>query len=165
MDNRKFMREAISLSATSKTTPGTKPYAALVVKVGKVVGRGLNRAEANCDPTAHGEIEAIRDACRNLRTTDLSGCELYTSCEPCPMCVAAIYRAGIEKLYYAVPFEQDDRLMAKYADPSAKAPVFSHGGFRRDIGRDIDDRQLPAERLMSEEACEVLEDWWVKTKV
>ena len=158
------MLEAIALSATSKDMPGTKPYAALVVRDGKVVGRGLNKAEANCDPTAHGEIEAIRDACRNMQTTDLSGCDLYTSCEPCPMCVAAIYRAGIDRLYYAVSFEHDNDLMAKHANPSGKEPVFSHEDFRRDVGREIGERQLPAEQLMADEAYEALEEWWAHTR-
>jgi tRNA(Arg) A34 adenosine deaminase TadA len=70
------------------------------VKDGQIIGRGYNHVVANNDPSAHGEIMAIRDACTNLKTFDLTGCEIYTSCEPCPMCLGAIYRARISKIYY-----------------------------------------------------------------
>ena len=95
------MRRAIELSRSSMNRPGTRPYGAVIVKDGKIVGEGLNQSDLNFDPTSHGEIEAIRDACRRLKTTDLSGCELFTSCEPCRLCVAAMYRAGIEQPSYA----------------------------------------------------------------
>ena len=82
MYDEKFMRRAIELSAQALDTPGTRPFGAVVVKDGKIVGEGLNQSAKNYDPTSHGEVEAVRDACRNLKTTDLSGAELYTSCEP-----------------------------------------------------------------------------------
>ena len=95
MYDEKFMRRAIELSAQALDTPGARPYGAVVVKDGKIVGEGLNQSAKNFDPTSHGEVEAVRDACRNLKTTDLSGAELYTSCEPCSVCVATMIMAGI----------------------------------------------------------------------
>ena len=86
--------------------PGARPYGAVVVKDGKIVGEGLNQSAKNFDPTSHGEVEAIRDACRNLKTTDLSGCELYTSCEPCSVCVATMIMAGIGRMYYGATLDQ-----------------------------------------------------------
>ena len=92
MYREEFMKRAIALSAQALQTPGTEPFAALVVKDGAVVGEGFNHSVAHFDPTSHGEIEAIRDACRKLQTVDLGGCELYTSCEPCALCAAARLR-------------------------------------------------------------------------
>ena len=100
MYDEKFMRRAIELSAQALDTPGARPYGAVVVKDGKIVGEGLNQSAKNFDPTSHGEVEAVRDACRNLKTTDLSGAELYTSCEPCSVCVATMIMAGIGRMYY-----------------------------------------------------------------
>ena len=76
------------------------------MKDGKIVGEGLNQAAKNFDPTSHGEVEAVRDACRNLKTTDLSGAELYTSCEPCSVCVSTMIMAGIGRMYYGASLEQ-----------------------------------------------------------
>ena len=87
MYDEKFMRRAIELSTQALDEPGARPYGAVVVKDGRIVGEGLNQSAKNFDPTSHGEVEAIRDACRNLKTTDLSGADLYTSCEPCSVCV------------------------------------------------------------------------------
>lgn len=99
----KFMEEAIKLSARSgkmkKAVGG--PFGAVIVKDSKIIGRGFNRVLANSDPTAHGEVMAIRDACAKVKTSDLSGCVLYTSCKPCPMCLAAAQWANIEKIFYA----------------------------------------------------------------
>lgn len=150
MDKTSFMRRAIALSRTSADRPGTRPFAAVVVKDGKVVGEGLNQAAAKCDPTSHGEIEAIRDACRTLGTTDLAGCELYASCEPCIMCAAAMYRAGIGRLYYGVSLEQSAALL----------PVpFKSTDVARQLTRPVGKRDLPAEQMMADEACEVLRQW------
>ena len=95
-----FMDEAISESAKNLETGHGGPFGAVVVKDGVIVGRGHNEVLKNNDPTCHGEIQAIRDACRNLGTYDLSGCELYTSAEPCPMCLSAIIWAIIKTVYY-----------------------------------------------------------------
>ena len=95
-----FMDEAISESAKNLETGHGGPFGAVVVKDGVIVGRGHNEVLKNNDPTCHGEIQAIRDACRSLGTYDLSGCELYTSAEPCPMCLSAIIWANIKTVYY-----------------------------------------------------------------
>jgi tRNA(Arg) A34 adenosine deaminase TadA len=102
---------AIELSAHALDAPGARPYGAVVVMDGKVVGEGLNQSAKNFDPTSHGEVEAIRDACRNLKTTDLSGADLYTSCEPCSVCVATMLMAGISRMYYGGSLEQSGRIV------------------------------------------------------
>src|SRR5690348_11924847 len=99
--NQEFLREAIRLSIENLTTPGGGPFGAVVAREGRIVGRGQNRVVATNDPTAHAEVVAIRDACRELARFALEGCEIYTSCEPCPMCLGAIYWARIERIYYA----------------------------------------------------------------
>ena len=96
----KFMQIADELSKQNLLTNAGGPFGAVVVKDGTVVGVGNNHVVENNDPTAHGEVMAIRDACKNLKTFDLSGCELYTSCYPCPMCLSAIIWANIKKVYY-----------------------------------------------------------------
>src|ERR1041385_1005764 len=98
--NVRFMREAIRLSFKMMRRGAGGPFGAVIVKNKKVVGRGFNRVTSANDPTAHAEIVAIRDACRRLKTFDLSGCDLYSSCEPCPMCLSAIYWARLRKVFY-----------------------------------------------------------------
>ena len=95
-----YMRIASELAAENLTANSGGPFGACVVKAGKIIGRGRNRVLENNDPTAHGEVMAIRDACTNIGSYDLSGCELYTSAYPCPMCMSAIVWANIKKLYY-----------------------------------------------------------------
>ena len=138
MYQEQFMKRAIALSAQALQTPGTEPFAALVVKDGAVVGEGFNHSVAHFDPTSHGEIEAIRDACRKLQTVDLGGCDLYTSCEPCALCVAAMRIAGIGQLYYAASsliccahaISEGGRLvLGAQAGPRRLAEVFRKAGF------------------------------------
>ncbi len=107
IQNTNFMDVAIDLSAKSGNMkkPAGGPFGAVIVRDGKIVGRGYNRVLRDNDPTAHGEIVAIRDACKKLKTNDLSGCDLYTSCKPCPMCLAAARWANISNIFYAA----DDR--------------------------------------------------------
>ncbi len=93
------MRKAIELSIENVKNGGG-PFGAVIVKDGEIVATGVNRVTANHDPTAHAEVSAIRTACQKLDTFDLSGCEIYTSCEPCPMCLGAIYWAHLDKIYY-----------------------------------------------------------------
>lgn len=95
-----FMKEAINLANDNLVTNVGGPFGACIVKDGQIVGRGSNHVLANNDPTAHAEVMAIRDACMNLNTYDLSECEIYTSCYPCPMCLSAIIWANIKKVYY-----------------------------------------------------------------
>jgi guanine deaminase len=100
MNNKEFMQRAIDLSIEGSSKGKGGPFGAVVVKDGKIVGESFNQVTSTNDPTAHAEVMAIRDACKNLKTFDLSGCELYTSCEPCPMCLGAIYWARFDKIYY-----------------------------------------------------------------
>lgn len=99
MNKEDFMREAIRLSIENVKNGGG-PFGAVIVKNGKIVATGVNRVTANNDPTAHAEVSAIRAACNKLNTFDLSGCDIYTSCEPCPMCLGAIYWAHLDTIYY-----------------------------------------------------------------
>jgi len=100
MTNDDFMREAIRLSADGVRSGRGGPFGCVVVRDGRVVGRGSNQVTSTCDPTAHAEIVAIRDACKALATFQLADCTLYASCEPCPMCLSAIYWARIPTVYY-----------------------------------------------------------------
>ena len=95
-----YMKEAKELAEENLTTNAGGPFGACVVKDGEIIGRGSNKVVSESDPTAHAEINAIRDACKNIGSHDLSGCELYTSCYPCPMCLSAIIWANIKKVYY-----------------------------------------------------------------
>lgn len=164
MERDDFMRRAIEISRSSAERPGTRPYAAVIVKDGAIVGEGLNQAEAKCDPTSHGEIEAIRDACRNLQTTDLSGCELYGSCEPCVICVATMYRAGISKLFYGVPLDEDAALAALVSATHglAVAKRTPNAEVIRQVGLPAEERSLKGEQVMYEEARAALDHWWSK---
>ena len=98
--NREFMKKAIDL-ALENVKNGGGPFGAVVVKDGKIIGEGVNRVTKNNDPTAHAEVTAIRDACTNLNSFQLDDCEIYSTCEPCPMCLGAIYWARPTKLYFA----------------------------------------------------------------
>jgi guanine deaminase len=114
-----FMAEAIRLATESVTSGKGGPFGAVVVKDGRIIGRGTNGVTLHNDPTAHAEVTAIRDACRRLGEHHLSGCELYVSCMPCPMCLSACYWARIERVYYAAHAEDaaaagfDDVLIAQ----------------------------------------------------
>jgi guanine deaminase len=101
MDPNAFMHEAIRLADEGMRSGRGGPFGCVVVRQGKIIARGSNRVTSTNDPTAHAEVTAIREACRELKTFQLSDCELYTSCEPCPMCLAAIYWARIPQVYYA----------------------------------------------------------------
>ena len=96
----KYIQETIKLAIKSIQNKGG-PFGAIIVKDGKIVGKGTNKVTKNLDPTAHAEIQAIRQACKKLKTFNLENCEIYTSCEPCPMCLSAIYWAHIKTIYYA----------------------------------------------------------------
>ena len=113
MDER-FLREAIRLSLEKMLAGEGGPFGAVVVQQGEIVGTGWNRVTSVNDPTAHAEIVAIREACLRLGTFSLPGCEIYASCEPCPMCLSAIYWARIERLYYAAT--REDAALAGFDD-------------------------------------------------
>ena len=152
-----FMARAIALSQQALTTPGTEPFGAVVVKNGCLLGEGFNHSRAHFDPTSHGEVEAIRDACRRLETVDLTGCELYTSCEPCALCVAAMHIVGIERLYYAASLAQSGEAIAGLT-PEQRHPI-DCDLLRAEAGGLVDQRRMPAEQKMAPEAIAVLKAW------
>ena len=148
-----FMRRALEIARGCLDQPGALPYGAVVVKDGIIVGEGLNRAIAICDPTSHGEVEAIRDACARLATTDLSGCQLYTTAEPCAMCVATMHITGIEKVFYASASPESAAFATRLAAIDAKwTRRLSSEALRREVGLPIERRTMPAQQLMAAEA-------------
>ena len=153
----RFMRRAIEISARALDVPGTEPFGAVIVKDGRIVGEGLNRSVMNQDPTSHGETEAIRDACRNLGTVDLRGCTLYSSCEPCALCVAAMNIAGIAALYYAADKGQAGAVLGDLPE-AARFPVdvdrLSH-----ECGHAVGDRIMPAQQRLDDDAVAILTQW------
>ena len=100
MSNATYMREAVQLAEQGMRSGRGGPFGCVVVRRGEIVGRGSNRVTSTNDPTAHAEVVAIRDACSKLQTFSLDGCDIYSSCEPCPMCLSAIYWARIPQVYY-----------------------------------------------------------------
>jgi tRNA(Arg) A34 adenosine deaminase TadA len=156
------MRRAIQISTQALNTPGTEPFAAVIVKDGQIVGEGINRSLMNLDPTSHGETEAIRDACRQLGTVDLRGCELYTSCEPCALCVAAMQIAGIAQLYYAADLVTANSALGDLPE-SVRFPIDSNR-LREECGRPVSERSMPSEQALSQEAAEVLAAWAEKVR-
>ncbi|MFK8252491.1 nucleoside deaminase [Ancylobacter terrae] len=152
-----FMERAIALSREALTRPGTEPFGAVVVRDGAIVGEGLNQSLAHFDPTSHGEVEAIRDACRRLECVDLSGCDLYTSCEPCAMCVATMEIAGISRLYYAASMDQAGTAFAGLTR-AERHPIDTEA-LRLVAGSPLAARAMPAEQAMDTEAVVILTAW------
>ena len=144
------MRRAIDLSRTHMEAGEGGPFGAVVVKDGEIVGEGWNQVTSTCDPTAHAEVVAIREACRHLGTFALKGCEIYTSCEPCPMCLAAIYWARLDRIWYA-----NNR-----AD--AAAIQFDDEWLYREVALPMQDRSLATTGLLRDEALEVFRAWEAK---
>ena len=142
-----YMREAIRLSRDKMRRNAGGPFGAIIVRRGKIVGRGWNRVTSANDPTAHAEVMAIRDACRRLKTFRLDDCEIYTSCEPCPMCLAACYWARLRKIYYA----NTRRDAAKIG--------FDDEWLYREIARPVSRRKLPMKQLFRKDALEVFAEW------
>ena len=157
MYNETFLRRAIEISATAIESPGTEPFGAVIVKDGQIVGEGINRSVMNHDPTSHGETEAIRDACRNLGTVDLRGCALYSSCEPCALCVAAMNIAGIAALYYAADMGQAGDAIADLPE-AARFPV-DVDLLTHECGHAVNARHMPAAQHLSADATKILQDW------
>lgn len=155
--NADFMERAIELSARALTTPGTEPFGAVVVRDGQICGEGLNHSLAHFDPTSHGEIEALRDACRKLQTVDLTGCDLYTSCEPCALCVAAMQIAGIGRLFYAASLEQSGDTLKGL--PQADRHPIDCDLLRAQEGAPVGQRRMPAEQRLAPAAIVVLKAW------
>jgi len=148
-----FLRRAIALSCTAIDRPGTEPFAAVVVKDRAIIGEGLNHAAARFDPTAHGETEAIRDACRRLGRLSLAGCDLYTSCEPCALCVAAIRIAGIETVYFAASLAASEQALAGLPRPGDVAAL------RADCAVPIGQGSITAAQALEAEALPAITAW------
>lgn len=144
--NEKFMRKAIALSVDNIKNGGG-PFGAVIVKDGKIVATGVNRVAANTDPTAHAEVNAIREASKKLGTFDLAGCEIYTSCEPCPMCLGAVYWAHLDKMYYG------------NTKADAKNIGFDDSFIYDEIELKPENRKIKTIQLLSEEAIIAFEAW------
>ena len=157
MYEERFLRRAIEISRRALTEPGTEPFGAVVVRDGVIVGEGLNHSAAHLDPTSHGETEAIRDACHYLRSVDLTGAELYSSCEPCALCVAAMTIAGIARLYYASSLAQSRRALAGM--PRTTRRTVDIDFLRSEAGNPPAARAMPSEQRLAAQAVEVLEAW------
>ncbi len=145
-----FMRRAIELSRQHMQAGHGGPFGAVVVREGKIIGEGWNCVTSSHDPTAHAEVMAIRRACETLKDFDLSGCEIYTSCEPCPMCLAAIYWARIEVIYQANT--RDD----------AAAIDFDDAYLYRELLKPLDQRDVPVRQILRDEAQVVFREWTEK---
>ena len=141
------MREAIRISVQMMRRGQGGPFGAVVVRKGKVVGRGWNQVTSGNDPTAHAEVTAIRDACKRLKTFQLTDCELYTSCEPCPMCLSAMYWARLKRVYYG-----NTRKDAAKID-------FDDDFIYREIPLPIKKRKLPMRQLLRSEALAAFDEW------
>lgn len=146
-DAAKFMRKAIRLSIANVEKLKGGPFGAVVVKDGKVIARGTNSVTLTNDPTAHAEIVAIRKACKILKTYQLTGCEIFTSCEPCPMCLAAIYWARPDKIYYANSKED------------AAAINFDDKLIYEEIAKPVSERKIFTQQILREEALAAFKKW------
>lgn len=143
----KFMQEAIAMASEGSQNLQGGPFGAVVVKDGQIIGRGNNRVVIGNDPTAHAEVTAIRDACQHLGSFKLDGCEIYTSCEPCPMCLGAIYWSRIEKIYYGANRED------------AAVIGFDDNFFYEELAKQIEDRRVKMVPMMRDEALVAFNDW------
>ncbi|PST82293.1 tRNA-specific adenosine deaminase [Pedobacter yulinensis] len=146
-EHAKFMRMAIELAEQNVSSLKGGPFGAVVVKDGEVVARSANKVTSTNDPTAHAEVSAIRLACKELDSFDLSGCVIYTSCEPCPMCLGAIYWSRIQAIYYGNT-KQD-----------AAAAGFNDQFIYEELDKPAAARSLPARQLLADEAAKAFEDW------
>lgn len=140
------MRKAIELSIENVQNGGG-PFGAVIAKDGEIISTGINRVTDSCDPTAHAEVSAIRSAATKLNTFNLSGYEIYTSCEPCPMCLGAIYWARLDRMYYG------------NNKTDAKNIGFDDSFIYDEIALKPEDRKLPSEELLHNEAIKAFEDW------
>ncbi len=148
--DERHMREALGIALEKMRANEGGPFGAMVVKDGRIVGRGWNKVTSINDPTAHAEIEAIRQACQVLKTFHLEGCELYASSEPCPMCLSAIYWAHIDKLFFAAARED------------AAAAGFDDAFIYEEFSRPPERRRLQCQQLLRDEALRALQEWTEK---
>jgi tRNA(Arg) A34 adenosine deaminase TadA len=150
MSHETFMRDAIRLSVESVRSGKGGPFGCVIVRGGKVLARGSNQVTSTCDPTAHAEVVAIREACKALGTHQLTDCVLYTSCEPCPMCLSAIYWARIPDVYYGNS-RQD-----------AAAVGFDDDFIYQEIPLPVGERRIAMKTLLNAEAKDAFTEWSVK---
>ena len=141
-----LMQKAIKLSIENVKLGGG-PFGAVIAKAGKIIATGVNLVTKNNDPTAHAEINAIRKATRKLKTFDLSGCVIFTSCEPCPMCLGAIYWAHLDKIYYG------------NSKNNAKNIGFDDSFIYDELNLKYEDRTIKMQQLLPEEAIRAFEEW------
>ena len=149
-ENEKYLREAIQLSRTHMQKGAGGPFGAIIVKDGEIIGRGWNQVISTNDPTAHAEVTAIRDACKRLNNFSLAGSTIYTSCEPCPMCLASIYWARLDKVVYA------------NTRHDAAEIQFSDELIYQEIARGINERAIPMVQMLRDEALLVFKEWEAK---
>ena len=145
--HQEFMQETIELSRQNIRAGNGGPFGAMIVRDGTVLARGTNLVTSNNDPTAHAEIVAIREACRQLGTFQLEGCELYSSCEPCPMCLGAIYWARVSAIYYA------------NTRSDAAAIGFDDEFLYKELSVPLPERRIPMKQLLQSEALLVFKEW------
>lgn len=149
-NTEQWMREAIELSLQKMQSGCGGPFGAVIVRAGKVIARGWNQVTSANDPTAHAEVVAIRQACQVLQTFHLEGCEIYASCEPCPMCLAAIYWARLDRLFFAGS-RQD-----------AAAAGFDDEFLYRELTAPLPERQVPTTQILRPEALAAFAQWKAK---
>ena len=148
--NNKFMKRAIELSVQN-VNKGGGPFGSVIVKDNQIIAEGSNTVTPTNDPTAHGEIVAIREASKKINDFSLKGCELYSTCEPCPMCLSAIYWARIEKIYYANTRED------------ARKIDFDDSLIYSELNKNINERRIPMVQIMRSEAMTAFDLWSKKT--
>ena len=146
---KKFMRKAVELSIMN-VAGGGGPFGAVIVKNGKIISEGVNNVTRKNDPTAHAEIVVIREASKKLKTFDLKGCEIYTSCEPCPMCLSAIYWANIDRIYFA------------NTKKDAAKIGFRDDHIYKELATPLNRRTIPTKQEMRDEALKAFELWEYK---
>ncbi len=144
--HKPYIDRAIELSLEGVASGGG-PFGAVIIKNGQIIGEGQNSVVPGKDPTGHAEINAIRQACRTLATHDLSGCVIYTSCEPCPMCLAAIWWARLDRIYYC------------NSRTDAAAIGFDDNEIYLEISRPLEQRKLPLEHIATAQALEAFKAW------
>ena len=147
MMQEEFMRRAIALAVENVRSGSGGPFAAVIVKDGRVVAEGVNRVTGTNDPTAHAEVVAIREACRKLENFQLADCDLYTTCEPCPMCLGAIYWARPARVFYAC------------VAADAAAVGFDDAFIYEELNRTHAERRVPMRQILREEALKIFSQW------
>ena len=151
MANSEFMQRAVEISREKMEANMGGPFGAVIVRNGKILAEGFNKVTSENDPTAHAEVVAIREACSIIGDFSLKGAEIYTSCEPCPLCLAAIFWARIDRIYYA------------NTRGDAAEIGFDDAVLYEEIARPLESRELPIHRLEFAEARKVFDDWMLKT--